>query len=128
MKQKRKSIQTTVFGSLAAFRKMMLRLPSMSLLVVVVAGALVSSSQAQPQGNPALINPVERFTVYSALSEDLIATAGNLGYTESTWNNVGTAAIEGKSYETIGLETPALIPDVLKIVANEGSWDCYINH
>lgn len=67
--------------------------------------------------------PVVRFVPYGDLSSDALLDANTLGYSESSWNNVGDASIEGRSFDELSLLQQGAIRS-LKI--NRYTWDCFL--
>ncbi|KAL7540132.1 hypothetical protein ACHAXR_009881 [Thalassiosira sp. AJA248-18] len=80
-----------------------------------------------PNNGPFLFPKVkQRYVEWDNLSEDFRNVASDsLQYNEATWNNLGTAAIEKRSWEQL---TGRQKSDAISMGFYQRTWDCFHNH
>lgn len=86
----------------------------------VATSLLIGSSTGQ------IVYPATRFTPWTGLTGRSMFSAETLGYGESSWNNLGTNAIEALSFETINATDPGQSAAIIDLEMNEDTWDCFV--
>lgn len=69
--------------------------------------------------------PGVRFTSWNALPVEMKQYAQDLGYTDESWNNVGTADIEQYSWDEFGSNERNALGE---LGFTSSTWNCYMNH
>lgn len=69
--------------------------------------------------------PGFRFTPWNSLPDQVQNYALTAGYTEETWDAVGTAPLEKKAWSELDDTTQNALED---LGFEETTWDCYMNH
>jgi len=97
----------------------MLQKKKRSILFCGILVLLLGQSTAQDY-------PTFRYRVWSSLTADTKEAAGSLGYTQYTWDNPGSAAIEKNTWSQ--MEDMGMRQYARTIGFFLHSWECYVNH
>ena len=98
-----------------------------TFLSTLLGAILLDKALANPSGilSPADDSICFRFVPYNDLNHENSLLAGEMGYTEDTWNELGSNNIESLAFADIGAEH---MQAAQTMGFTEASWNCWINH
>ena len=72
-----------------------------------------------------VVYPDVRYQLWNQLTAEEQALATTAGWTETSWNNVGTAQLEGLAFSSLTLEQQVALTS---LGFYEDQYDCHMNH